>query len=662
MEWKWHRRIADWQNIYSFIALEIKVFIYFLFVFCLFRVSFIVLLHDYLGSDTTASDIGVAFFYGMKLSLKSVGILTAISTGYGVLFYLFLPRYLFLAQKILGVVYLLVFTLLFCGRIPYYEQFLSGYNQLIFNTLNDDVYALFVSLVDQFNLPIRLVLVLIIVIFLYQIFVRWLSVSVWSLPVLPTKLGTWLVRICFFILIYYGVIFINYGGAMSYVGNVDWENAGVTKDRLLNEAILDDMQAIYRAYEMNGRLESSTGLAYSAAQVKAYAKILTGKDFESKYLDEYLQKSAQGNGHRPKHIFLIVAESYANWPLLAKYSNLHLADGMKAIIRRENSAYTANFLPNGMSTISGAMGIITGFADANLYLTTMPEAYGEPYSTALAPQLRKLGYRANFWYAGPPSWEKIKDFSQAQGFQQFYGSGDYSDCQGNVWGCDDEFLYKAILAGVNEEEASFNLVLNVSNHSPFTVDLDKAGFDREKIKAALPENVKDDQALIKQLGHFWYADKMLAEFIDKAAKKYPDSLFLVVGDHADRVNIDKTPSLYERYGIPFIVTGQGIHQGSLRKGSAGSHIDVIPTLLELVAPEEFTYYAVGKSLTQENLFGVNYGFWITDGYIGETDGGFAPEEIRPGGKLPAQKELNDYINAVRSISWWRSKYGNECSE
>jgi hypothetical protein len=67
------------------------------------------------------------------------------------------------------------------------------------------------------------------------------------------------------------------------------------------------------------------------------------------------------------YVFLIISESYANWPLLPEYSNLNIANGMRNIIRQDNAAYVPAFLPNGMSTISGVMGVITGLTDANMY-------------------------------------------------------------------------------------------------------------------------------------------------------------------------------------------------------------------------------------------------------------------------------------------------------
>lgn len=655
----WSKRVFNWQNFYDFLQQEMKVFLYFLALFSLFRAVFIVLMHDYLGSAADFSDVMVALFYGFKLSLKSAGVLLLGSAGLGLFAYLFLPQYSRWLRSGLGFIYIFVLTLLFCARIPYYAQFHSGFNQLIFNTLHDDMYALFISLIAQFHLPLRLLGVFLLSGIFYLSFVRWLKVRQIPLP----DFGRWYanagLRSCYLAALYQAAIFVSFGGSMSYAGNVDWENAGVTKDQLLNEAILDDLQALYRAYEMNGRLMRSTGLDFAPQQIGAYAARLTGKPMGGDDLDAYLEKSAAGAPlGKPQHIFLILSESYANWPLLDKYQQLNIASGVKEMIARPDSIYVSSFLPNGMSTISGVMGLVTGFADANLYLTTMPEAYEAPYSTAIAPQLQRLGYQAKFWYAGPTSWENVKAFSVAQGFTEFYGSGDYEGAQGNVWGCDDAFLYRAVLAGIKADTPSFNLILNVSNHSPFSVDLAKAGFDRAALVSALPEGARQDAELIKQLGHFWYADKMLAAFVKEARQKYPDSLFVIVGDHADRVNVDKTPSLYERYAVPLVISGKGITKEVFPDRAAGSHIDLIPTILELTAPRGFTYYSVGTSLTRGNLMGTNYGFWITSGSIGKTDAAFVPEMIRQHQEAPDPSAVEGYVEAIRSISWWRSKYGS----
>ena len=151
-----------------------------------------------------------------------------------------------------------------------------------------------------------------------------------------------------------------------------------------------------------------------------------------------------------------------------------------------------------------------------------------------------------------------------------------------MWGCDDEYLYAQVLQGVSPDTSSFNVILNVSNHSPYTVDVAAKGFDADKLRQVLPNiNLTACTWLVNELGHYWYADRELAGFVKNLKAKYPDCLVLIVGDHADRYNIDKQPSMYERYVVPFVVTGAGVHKGTLLPDSAGSQIDIGPTIIEM---------------------------------------------------------------------------------
>ncbi|MBQ9616516.1 MAG: sulfatase-like hydrolase/transferase, partial [Selenomonadaceae bacterium] len=298
-----------------------------------------------------------------------------------------------------------------------------------------------------------------------------------------------------------------------------------------------------------------------------------------------------------------------------------------------------------------------------LYLTTMPEAFAGPYPTASAPQMQRLGYETYFWYAGPATWERISAFTQAQGYEHFFSRGDFGEVPGSVWGCEDKYLYERVLAGVPRERASFHVILNASNHSPYDVDLEAEGFPKDEVRRALPEEARDDEALLRELGHYWYADRELAGFIAKVKTELPDSLIVVVGDHADRYNMDKTPSDYERYGIPFIITGKGVHHGLMLPDAAGSQIDIVPTIVELIAPAGFEYDALGSSMSRTNRRAVNYGFWMTRRAMGRTDViPLEPEAVNGTVGEVDREEMERYIDAVRSISWWRAKYGAKLDE
>ena len=646
-------------DIFSLNILKIiKTFVFFWLLLCIYRIIFIGGMHEYIAVDSDFSLIFTAIYSGAKLSLQTAGVLTLcmlislVAEGFS--------KRLRWFRQVCSFCVLFITTLLFIARFPFYQQFHSGFNQMIFTAMHEDVYALFISLIEEFHLPLKLCIVVLLVCVLNYIFNKFIDKKwgffKWS------KLKSKYRLIILLIGVYLLATLSLYGGGWSWKSGVNWENAGITNDTFLNESILDDYQSIYRAYANQMRMEACNGLSFSAQNVRDLAKSLTNKDGGND-LSIYLAKEATGAKiEKPKHIFVIVSESYANWPLLDKYSNLHIADNMKKIIAEDDTIYTSHMLPSGSSTVGALMTMVTGMANSNLYLTTMPEALANPYITATAPQMKNLGYETSFWYAGPATWENIQEFTLAQGFDNFYSRGNIDpNATGSVWGADDEYLYDAIFKQIDDNKMTFSVILNTSNHSPFNIDLEKEGFDVRKVIEGLPDKEKNNQELIKELGHFWYADKMASDFINKVKAKYPDSLFIFVGDHADRYNIDKVPTMYERYSVPLIITGKGIQKDLLPEDMAGSQIDIMPTVIDLIAPEGFTYYSVGKSLS-ENKLGQSYAFWITADAIGNTDDLVEKPQYFNREVLPDRTVLENYINGVRAISWWLGKYGTIIDE
>lgn len=633
------------------------LYAFYLVVISLFRGSFIAVMREYLAQGTTASDVWRALFVGLRLSMKTAGALTLATWGPATLVAIFSRRVGRSVLSVLSAAAVFVLAVLFMARFPFYRQFHSGFNQLVFNTGKDDVLAILTS-VTETNQPLQRVFAA----GLITAALAWLLRSVLRATFRHGRLDAkrplfdlWLLTLAWLVcrLSYFG-------GAPDWDTELTWENAGVTRDALLNEAILDDPQALWRGYILQERLLSSEGLAFTAADVRRLAAKLTGKPEGSDDLDSYLTRTAGGaQVKKPSHVFLVIGESFANWPLLDKYEPLHIADGMRALLAGEDAAYTGTLLPNGGFTVSAVTGIVAGLADANLYLTTLPEALAAPYPTAAAPVMARLGYEPHFWYAGPATWERIGEFVTAQGFSRFKSRGDYPDAKGNVWGVEDEYLYDAVLREVKPETPGFHVILNASNHVPYTVDLEAKGFDAERTRAALPEEARKDEALLRALGHYWYEDRELARFIRAAREKCPDALFVVIGDHADRYNIDKTPTKYERFTVPFIVIGPGVTKSLLPQDAAGSQIDVMPTVVEMIAPAGFPYVALGESLTRTAKRGVNYMLFIARDTIGEANRQpFAAERFDgTPAALPDEAAMADYIDAVRAVSWYRAKYG-----
>ena len=89
-------------------------------------------------------------------------------------------------------------------------------------------------------------------------------------------------------------------------------------------------------------------------------------------------------------------------------------------------------------------------------------------------------------------------------------------------------------------------------------------------------------------------------------------VFTFTGDHFGRKFINHKPNLYEKSSVPFIMYGKNIPKEISEV--PGSHIDIMPTLIEMVAPKDFKYFT---SLRDLILTGCKLKpFWISLKTIG----------------------------------------------
>lgn len=661
------QRISDvlegvWRRIYNNIFQDAKLLLFLLVLLAVYRFAFIVLMQSYWEDTTTWADVWTAMHKGWLLSLQTTGVLVTVSFCACTALSFVWEKGARRLRLLIGSVYAIVFSILFIARIPYYIQFKMGFNQLIFNTLRDDTGALAATIHEQYDLVLLVGAALVLSCISIWLLKKLLKTKIIPLPDTGSKWGNRMAKASAIVLAFEVSVFCGNCGGMSYLDYFNWENAGITSDQLLNEAILDDGQALYRAYVCQERLEWSSGMNVTQEEIFAYAASLSdGTVRDAQCLDDHLKKTAAGAPSRPRHVLLIIAESYANWPLEKQYEHLHIGDGMKSVIAQPNTAYLDRMLPNGYCTIAGILGCLTGFNDVNLYMNYLPQTYEAVYPTSIAPQMARLGYRPVFFYGGPASWEAIRDFTTSQGYVRFYGQSDYGDVSGNVWGCDDKHLFDRVLRALDEEESGFYTIVTTSNHSPFSIWLTGEGYPEADVHKHLTDKQKDDWTFTKSLGHYWYADKYMAQFIKDVQKKHPDTLIMVVGDHADRMNMEANPRLYQRYAVPLIVTGKNIKKNLFPAGTAGSHVNILPTLIELCAPKGFEYTSIAPSLTKGSTLGFSYGFWITAEEMGYTDRSDERETIIPSRKVKnptAWDTIEREVTKQRSVSWWRIEKGN----
>lgn len=203
----------------------------------------------------------------------------------------------------------------------------------------------------------------------------------------------------------------------------------------------------------------------------------------------------------------------------------------------------------------------------------------------------------------------------------------------------DGVLFDGIRAQMQEDtEDTFYFILTTSNHPPFAYDVDREGFPRADVAAKLPPSIPGDKATLDQLGHIWYADQVMGKFIREAQQDDPSTLFVVTGDHAERFNFSADVSLWALSGIPCYFYGDGVPTDLFSAQTAGSHLQIAPTLAELILPAGSAYTSLLPPLTASTQ-AFNHRLVIDEDGIGEE-------------RTSGDAALTRTIHAARTIASW----------
>lgn len=606
-----------------------------------YRWAFIWIYSSQLNTAGSA-DLWGAFWYGLRISLKTSAALTAVALLFATLPALLSSRWpADRIRRIWGGLCIGGLTFLFVARIPYYKIFNQTYNLMLFNGMKDDKTAILQTAVQEYQLWPRLLAVAVITALLVWLWLHISRLPVWQ----PARHRKVLIGVIVVVLPVFAV-FCRFGGAFNSDDGVHWESAARTRSPLLNEAILDDGQALYRAYKTHQRSNETAQRQISPEELKAAVQTLGGNT-AAPTVDEAFARTAPGSPlpQAPKQVVLILGENYALWPLLPAYQDMGLCRTGERLAR--DGAYTYHFLPNGNGTMTSLNGFFTGLAEVDMYPNYHHTPKEVPYGTGIGETMKKMGYKTVFWYGGLSSWQDIRSFAEREGFDEFHCADEIpAEDESGSWGISDGVLLEAVSKYMAQDTGkTFHFILTTSNHPPFAYNVDAKGFPRQEVAAKLPESIPRDKETMDQLGHIWYADDVIGKFVDQAEQQQPGTLFVVTGDHAERFNFATTVSLQELSGIPCFFYGGGVTKAMLPATMTGSHMQLIPTLASLLMPAGSTYYSLLPPLQQ-------------------SDRAFNHRLVIDQGTMAEEKKMNDegfekFIEAARLVSIWRITKGND---
>ncbi len=624
---------------------DLKAFAFWCVLFTIYRIIFIWTFSSQLNGDY--SSVPLALGIGFRLSMKTAGYITLFSFAFATL-----PKVMAGWWPSRGFrlfvhgVAILIFSICFMARIPYYRAFNAAFNIMLINGAHDDILAIIITVIKEYQLLWRLPFAIITGLFIICMLELFLATRTYDAKKFSNP---WLAVIGTAIFVPVFAVFVRFGGVLDFTHSINWENAARLSSNLLNEAVLDDGQALYRVHSIKRVIDRTNDVDITSDEFRANIAMAGGDASKKSLQNAFLRTVVQPKlDHQPKQVVLLVGESFGNWPFMPQFSSIGLVDKMMALQNSPKGAHIATALPHGSGTIMAVNGLVTGLAESTLYENYQKKSFRTKYETGIGYIMKQLGYKTVFWYGGFAGWQNIKDFALSQSFDEFYCAEDFGRTKRNAWGVEDTVLFQRVEEYMAQQPADskvFHVVLTTSNHPPYSVNVKEYGYDKNAVKSKLPDSIAGDSQILKELGHIWYADKTMGDFVEQVERQNEDTLFVITGDHSERFSFaieqdDRTMST-----IPMIFYGAGVTQDLFDAQSMGVPMQMAGTLAEMIAPAGFTYTAILPNMFEEKDFVFNHRLFIQNGQVHDI-------------KADATKEQYRKIKAVRNMTAWRVLNGN----
>lgn len=385
-----------------------------------------------------------------------------------------------------------------------------------------------------------------------------------------------------------------------------------------------------------------------------------------------LQKLLQKTINNPSttqinHIFYIIADEFNDWCFDKEFDEIGLCSGLKALMSQ--GAFKADiFLENASDDIASLEMQMSGLFDIGIDLRFASKQI-ENLKTSLAMNFKALGYTTNFFFGGDKEhWDKLDEFVYSQGFDEsFYDTQviqsaktrSYQPPYAHAMGVYNQHLVNFVRDRlfVGYQQKSFNLILT----APYSKDEKAESNDIQHIQEFLqthPEITK--QGDIHLMSYMYQQDKILSKFIKDISERFPNTLFVITSTH----NTAKISTLKNKHNVPFILYAPSLKPIML--SNIGSHIDVMPTILELVAPNKHEYVSFGRPLLsnktssyQENLYkAFGNGVVANERFVYD---GVHIKYFSQGLERAKDKELASslytHLQQAQALSWWIFKNG-----
>ncbi len=489
------------------------------------------------------------------------------------------------------------------GNIAFYTLFGDVYNSNLLGLFTEDFSTLFsIGLHHKALLPLQILLSVFLAIACVFLYVRGLKKLE---RILSVKRKTSFLEIGGLLAFLSVLIVVSINSAFSFKGLSLDKSAHFPTNQFLRTITPSSFHALYNLAKISAKMPKFADFTPKSLETILHER-LTNEPYNLKAL---LTHHSTSNAHEKiEQVFFIVAESLSDY-YFEPLNGVVLAQKLQELLKEDNvySFKPKHFIQGTDRTIKTIGLLISGLYPFSETLMSRMASV-KPLETALAIQIKSLGYNTNFFYGGSSNWQNLEKFVLVQGFDKlFYYSNIepyynkqaslYPQPASNNYGFHDNVLFDYILDTISNNQKSFNMILTLSNHDTYNLDLKAFKGDLEvpldKIQAIT--NAND----LQSMGTRFWSSSVLAHFIKRAREKFPKALFIITGDHFDRNWQIAQGHLETNHTIPLII----VTPKSVRlypQTNLGTHMDLIATILELLTPKNQSYLSFSKPLFNTN--------------------------------------------------------------
>ena len=534
--------------------------------------------------------------------------------------------------RLIGLtIYSCVLYAAFAGKMIFYKHFHDTYNYMI----HYGKHAEKNNLIDVFFNQDRGLLVL--VGFIPVAIISWLAGSAFlSLPSIPYPAfeSIWMTVLWNIFLVIVSVVgfyWFRYGGTLSHDDKPEWDTIPtvVKEDIFFARATVPDLCALETVYKHPLRSEYTT----SGEDINHAVSRVVPSEYKENWheLDNPLyafKKIAKGPKiTKPKHIFFIVGESIPQWSLDETHKALNICPGLWNFKNHPHTLQIPNFLPAGNVSRPSIVSLMSGIYDAGLEVNERESFWTGSFPTSFAHQMKRLGYQTIYWYGGNASYGNFNHFGKAQGFDRVESASIFCgpDAPKTWVGVYDHVFLENIEQQIKEiDEPTFHFIYTTSNHGPYKMEDSLLDYDPKKVMPAVEEDLRSNWTRNKELATYRYSDKALFRFVEAMKEAYPDSLFVVTGDHSNLFgSLNNTSLIHRDYTLRDTFCTVGLLQhpeldSTMIATQKGTHMSLMPTIIEAIAPKGFEYYSITPSLFEEQPETLVTPYqWMTDTMMGD---------------------------------------------